>query len=182
MVDKPGEGRNWAVFFAARRGLKGPGPAPGFRRLGDQQPPAHPFHGLPTRPEAGREKVVSHDHPHEGGAEWTELGTWLKKLVGVDDNRDFDGRERDEITREIGELRAEIRALTEQNIKQREALERSLEKLLSGSERMGRKDWFTYGIGLATSLVIAEIVPPLVLLPLAVHFIHALGHLLIPDV
>jgi hypothetical protein len=118
---------------------------------------------------------------NEGGAERVELIPWLKKFVGIDDNRAFNSNEQAEIISEIGELRAEVRTLAELSLRQKEALEQSLEELRSGSERMGRKDWVTYGIGLATTLVIMEFIPPLVLLPLAGHFVHALGHLLIPD-
>ncbi|MGD0705080.1 MAG: hypothetical protein ABSA02_34980 [Trebonia sp.] len=126
-------------------------------------------------------KTLHQDGLNEGAAERAELIPWLKKFVGIDDNRPFNSKEQDEILSEIGELRAEVRTLAELSLRQKEALEQSLEELRSGSERMGRKDWVTYGIGLATTLIIMEFIPPLVLLPLAVHFVHALGHLLIPD-
>jgi hypothetical protein len=75
----------------------------------------------------------------------------------------------------------EVGELTKLNLHQQEAIDQLLEEVRRGSERMGRKDWVTYAIGAATSVVIMETVPPLVLLPLAVHAIHALGHLLILD-
>jgi hypothetical protein len=128
----------------------------------------------------GAEKITSHDAPHEGAGEWTEFAAWLKKWIGIGDNRTFGPNELTEIRREITELHAEVSFLTELNLEQQEALNQSLEEIKSGSERLGRKDWLTYVIGVGTSLVIAEIVPPLVLLPLAVHAFHALGHLLIP--
>lgn len=113
-----------------------------------------------------------------GAAERAELVAWLMKLADADD-RDFKPNEQAEIRYEIEALHAEVRILTELNRHQQEAIDKLLAEVQSGSERMGRKDWVTYAIGAATSLVIMEIVPPLALLPLAAHAIHALGHLLI---
>ncbi|MBV9208012.1 MAG: hypothetical protein JO037_22025 [Actinobacteria bacterium] len=69
--------------------------------------------------------------------------------------------------------------MTELNHRQQEAIDKLLTEVQRGSERMGRKDWATYAIGAATSLIIMEIVPPLALLPLAVHAARTLGHLFI---
>jgi hypothetical protein len=135
-----------------------------------------------TRPEpGGAEKITPHDRPHEGAGEWTELVVWLKKCVGIDDNHEFQPSERAEIMHEIKKLHVEVRKLTELNLEQQKALDQSLEELQSGSERMRKKDWLIYAIGLGTSLIIAEIVPPLVVLPFAVHAFHALGRIFIPN-
>ena len=46
------------------------------------------------------------------------------------------------------------------------------------SERLGRKDWALVAIGAGVSLVVAGVVPPILMLKLAVAAIHDLGHLL----
>lgn len=124
------------------------------------------------------EELLPPDGQDEGAAERAELVAWLRKLADADD-RAFEASEQAEIRREIDALHAEVRTLTKLNRDQQEAVEKMLAEVQRGSERMGRKDWVTYAIGAATSLVIMEMVPPLALLPLAVHAIHALGHLLI---
>lgn len=119
----------------------------------------------------------------EGAPDRAELAERLMKLVDSDDNRAFDPSELAEIRIEIEALHAQVEDLTnlaKLNLEQQKVLGRSLDKIQSGSERLGRKDWLTYAIGVGTTLVIAEVVPPLVLLRLAVHAIHAVGHLLIP--
>lgn len=141
---------------------------------------SEPFIYRAAFPEAYRDNHVQGDL-HKRATERGELVSGLKKLLGIHDNRAFNKDEKADILSEIGKLRAEVRILAELNLRQKEELEKSLEELRSGSERLGRKDWVTYGIGLATTLVIMEFVPPLVLLPFAVKFVHALGHLLIPD-
>ena len=114
----------------------------------------------------------------EGATKRAELATFLEKLPGAD-NRDFTPEDRVTIGCEIEALHVEVRELTNLNLRQQEAIDQLLEEVRRGSERMGRKDWVTYAIGAATSVVIMETVPPLVLLPLAAHAIHALGPLLI---
>ena len=185
MVDTPGGRLPDQVALAASRRLKEPKPEP--KRKGYVMPTktpeasASPPRKVRVQLEAvGAEKITSHDSPHEGAGEWTEFAAWLKKWIGIGDNRTFEPNELIEIRREIRALHAEVSFLTELNLEQQEALNQSLEEIQSGSERLGRKDWLTYVIGVGTSLVIAEIVPPLALLPLAVHAFHALGHLLIP--
>ena len=111
-------------------------------------------------------------------AERTELVAWLKKLADTHD-RDFKPNEQAQIRREIEELYAKVEELKDLNLNQKEAIDKLLAEVQSGSERMSRKDWVTCTIGAATSLVLMEIVPPLALLHLAAHAIHALGHLLI---
>lgn len=183
MVDTPRDGRADLAALAASRGrLKGAKKlTPGFLRLSEPEASVSSPRKPLIRSEAGGgEKIAPHDGPHEGGDGWTEFVAWLKKWVGIDDNRTFESNELAEIKREIRELHAEVSFLTELNLEQQEALNQSLEEIKSGSERLGRKDWLTYAIGVGTSLIIAEIVPPLVLLPLAVHAFHALGHLFIP--
>jgi len=124
------------------------------------------------------EDLLPQDGPDEGAAERAELAAWLSKLADADD-RAFEASELAEIRHEIEALHTEIGTLTELNRHQQEAVDRLLAEVQRGSERMGRKDWVTYAIGAATSLVIMEIVPPLVLLHIGVQAIHALGHLLI---
>jgi hypothetical protein len=180
MVDTPGKGLpDWAALAASRRPKK---PKPrGFVVPTKPQASASSPRILSIQPEAGEaEKITSHDAPHEGAGERTEFAALLKKWIGIGDNRTFEPNELAEIRREISELRAEVSFLTELNLEQQEVLNQSLEEIQSGSERLGRKDWLTYVIGVGTSLVIAEIVPPLALLPLAVHAFHALSHLLTP--
>jgi len=118
---------------------------------------------------------------HERPVGRAELVGWLRKLVGAGDNRTFKLSEQAEIRLEIEALHVELRALTELNRQQQKAVEQLLAEVQGGSERMGRKDWVAYVIGATTSLVLMEIVPPLALLPVAVHAVHVLGHLLIPD-
>lgn len=181
MVETPREGHAyWAAIYAAsRRRPEGPPPRVGFERLSDAKPSAPSPGELPTRPElSGVEGVLPQDGLHERAAERAELGAWLRKLVHADD-RAFKPSEQAEIRREIQALHAEVRTLTELNRHQQEAIDQLLDDVQRGSERMGRKDWITYAIGAGTSLIIMEIVPPLALLPLAVHAFHALGHLLI---
>lgn len=125
-------------------------------------------------------EVPPPDGLDEGAADRAELRAWLTKFFDADD-RAFEPSELADIRREIEALHAKVGTMMELNRQQKEAIQQLLAEVQSGSERMGRKDWVTYGIGVATSLVIMEIVPPLVLLPLAVHAIHALGHLLILD-
>jgi hypothetical protein len=183
MVDTPREGGANLVALAASRGrLKG-AKEPPRRFIPRSEPEASassPRKPLIRSEAGGSEKIAPHDGPHEGGDGWTEFVAWLKKCVGIDDNRTFELNELTDIKREIRELHAEVSFLTELNLGQQKALNESLEEIQRGSEGLGRKDWLTYAIGVGTSLVIAEIVPPLVLLPLAVHAFHALGHLLIP--
>jgi hypothetical protein len=182
MVDTPREGRAaWAALAASRGRASGPRRKPRFVPLSESEASASSPRKPLIRVEAsGAEKAAPHDVPHEGGDGRTELVAWLKKWISIDDNRTFESSELVEIKREIRELRAEVSFLTELNLEQQEALNQSLEEIQSGSERLGRKDWLTYAIGVGTSLVIAEVVPPLALLPLAVHAFHALSHLLIP--
>lgn len=182
MVDTPREGHEASAAVAASRGmLRGAKPARRIVPLSEPKSSASSPRKPLIRSGAGEgEKIAPHDGPHEGGDERTEFVIWLKKWVGIDDNRKFEPNELTEIKREIRELHAEVSFLTELNLEQQEALNQSLEEIQSGSKRLGRKDWLTYVIGVGTSLVIAEIVPPLVLLPLAVHAFHALGHLLVP--
>ena len=116
----------------------------------------------------------------KSAAERAELVAWLRELADADD-RAFEVNDRAEIKREIQALHAEVRTLTELSRHQQAAVEKMLENVQRGSERMGRKDWVTYAIGAATSVVIMEMVPPLALLPAAVHAFQALGHLLIND-
>jgi flagellar motility protein MotE (MotC chaperone) len=117
----------------------------------------------------------------EPARERAELVAWLGELADADDNRRFNRSELAEISREINALYAEVRTLTELNRQQQKAVEQLLERVQGGSERMGRKDWVTFAIGTATTLVITGVVPPLALWPLAVHAFHALGHLFILD-
>jgi hypothetical protein len=103
-----------------------------------------------------------------------EIAAFLEQLP---DNRPFTSTELAEIKRQNEALQAEVRTLTELNRQQQELIDRLLEEVQRGSERMGRKDWVMYAIGAATSLVIMEVVPPLVLLHLGVQAVHALGRL-----
>jgi hypothetical protein len=114
-------------------------------------------------------------------AEREELVAWLKEKLANADNRAFTASTQAEIRDEIKDLHAEVRKQTELNARQLEAIDKKLTDVQRGSERMGQKDWVTFTLGVATSLVIVEFVPPLALLPLAVHAIHRLGHLLIID-
>jgi hypothetical protein len=128
------------------------------------------------RPDKGAAEQAELYRPDEGTAEQAELVAWLTKLADADDCA-FTASEQAEVRDEIKELRVQVGRLTELNRNQQEAIGQLLTEVQHGSERMGRKDWVTYAIGAATSLVIMEIVPPLVLLPLAVHAIHTLGPL-----
>jgi hypothetical protein len=157
-------------------GTSGPGP---------QGTPLHGHDAAYWEPEATAmeglddfdEDLLAQEDPDAGAAERAELVELVRKLADVN-NRAFTAAELAEIRRESEALHAEVRTLTELNRDQREAIEKLLAQVQHGSERMGRKDWFTYAIGAATSLVIMEIVPPLALLPPAAHAIHALAHLL----
>lgn len=132
----------------------------------------HGVEELEIREDSPLDRILSQD------GQRAELAAWLSKLADADD-RAFKASERAEIRREIEALHGEVKTLTELNLDQQKAIDSLLTEVQRGSERMGRKDWVTYAIGAATSIVIMEVVPPLALLPLAIHAIHALSHLLI---
>ena len=148
---------------------------PADQRLGEQE------HEQEVRAESVHDDLdeeLFQDGPDESAAERAKLVAWLGKLAEADD-RAFDASEQAEIAREAETLRAQVERLTELNREQQETIAKLLAEVQRGSKRMGRKDWATWAIGAATSLVIMELVPPLALLPLAAHAIHALGHLFI---
>lgn len=126
------------------------------------------------------EKSSPQDSPDGGATERAQLVEFLKELDDAD-NRAFTADELAAISRKIQALRVEIRKETGLDRHQQEALEQWLAGVQRGSERIGSKDWIMYALGTATSLIIMETVPPLALLHLAAHAIHALGHLFIHE-
>jgi hypothetical protein len=120
------------------------------------------------RPDALKEVAIRTDKP----------AAWLAKALAALDRRAFTSSELEQIKQGIEALQDDVRNLTELSRRQQEKVSEKFEEVQRGSERLGRKDWVEYAIGAATTLLITEAVPPLVLVHLGVKAIHALGHVL----
>jgi hypothetical protein len=173
LSDEPIAGLPAGVFDDERPPLRPDDPADRrFGELEDQEVHAEPVY------DDLDDDLFPPDGLDNSAVEQAELVALLRQLTDADD-RAFKVNERAQIRCEIQALHSEVRTLTELSRHQQEAVEKMLENVQRGSERMGRKDWVTYTIGAATSVIIMEMVPPLALLPVALHAFHALGHLLI---
>ena len=93
MVDTPKEGLpDWAAALAASRRPKEPEPR-GFVVPTKAEASASSPRILRIQPEAsGVEKITSNDALHEGAGEWTEFAAWLRRWIGIGDNRKFEPR------------------------------------------------------------------------------------------
>ena len=90
MVDTPrGRREAWVACVASGGRLRKA--IPRFVPLSEPEASASsPRKPLIRSEVVGSEKVTPHDGPHEGGDERTEFVAWLKKLIGIDDNRTFE--------------------------------------------------------------------------------------------
>ena len=107
-----------------------------------------------------------------------ELGRGLQMVVGLTDNTPFGQGELASLQAQILTLSSQVAELGKQSREQTEVVQAMLSDMSESSERLGRKDWVLVAIGAGVSLVITGLVPPLVMLKLAVAAIHDLGHLL----
>ena len=82
-----------------------------------------------------------------------------------------------QIHQRLDSLSSDLADLRLENREQAEAIKAMLGDAKESSERLGRKDWALVAIGAGTSLVVAGVVPPLVMLHLGAKALHELAQL-----
>jgi hypothetical protein len=99
-------------------------------------------------------------------------------LLGITDNRPFDQDELGQIHKQLASLESGLAVVRQENQENADAIMARLDYMRDSSERLGRKDWTLLAIGAGTSLVVAGVVPPQIMLKLGADAFSALKHLL----
>jgi hypothetical protein len=107
-----------------------------------------------------------------------DLGSLITDVLGITDNRPFGHGELEQLHAHLNSLGVQISEQGVKNKAQTDAIKGMLGDMRESSERLGRKDWTLVAIGAGTSLVIAGVVPPQIMLQLRTKALHALKPLL----
>jgi len=124
------------------------------------------------------ERMRGVDWVMDSGLARQNLEKWLQANLGAVNDGFFDDRERACLLRQIAALKREVEDQREINRRQSEALLKLLDSAEADSKRLSKKDWLLVAIGAGVTLVVTELVPPLVMLRLAMRAVHLIGHLI----
>jgi hypothetical protein len=115
---------------------------------------------------------------------WAELGRQRELVVSASDqtleNTPFTPNEREEISEQLNEFRADVKAAFALSQQQAEELDERVNYLIDATKRLGRKDWLNNCIGSMFGYVLTVAFPPdasrHLLNMLAISIGHFFGH------
>jgi len=95
---------------------------------------------------------------------WADLGRQRELLASASDqtlaNTPFAPNEREEITEQLNEFRADVKAAFALSEQQSEDLDERVDYLIDATKHLGRKDWLNICIGSMFGYVLTVVLPP----------------------
>jgi ElaB/YqjD/DUF883 family membrane-anchored ribosome-binding protein len=137
--------------------------------------PEIPYEPVPEDEPPALDRTDGDQPGQEASADWNELWEELSEALETVGDTPFTGDERREkVSPALLEAQKTIRALVKLTEQQSATINSLTEQLDRASEHLGRKDWIMMAIGAGTTLVIAEMVPAAVMVPIAVKFFQTI--------